>query len=172
MLSSLTVHTFLVRWLAAAQKQRRFPRSVAPDIESLLRLGQQKGPAAGLHQRLEYLWKSCSSPVSRQSDLFRLTYAIELLKTQGWINAAVANDEWDIPVLLDEYADVSALLVKKSELVRCFAEDGRLVTPLVFVVKGDTKVARAAFTEQALASTISEQDGYALLTLQQIEVCF
>lgn len=45
-LSPLMAHTFLLRWLATAQKQRRFPRSVAPDIESLLRLGRQKGPAA------------------------------------------------------------------------------------------------------------------------------
>lgn len=55
-LSPLTMHTFLVRWLAGAQKQRRFPRSVAADIDSLLRLGRQKGPAAELQQRLEYLW--------------------------------------------------------------------------------------------------------------------
>lgn len=27
--SPLTIHTFLVRWLADVQKQRRFPRSVA-----------------------------------------------------------------------------------------------------------------------------------------------
>lgn len=49
-LSPLTMHTFLVRWLAGAQKQRRFPRSVAPDIDSLLRLGRMKGPAADLPQ--------------------------------------------------------------------------------------------------------------------------
>ncbi|MCJ1877422.1 DUF2913 family protein [Klebsiella sp. HSTU-Sny5] len=35
-LSPLMTHTFLLRWLATAQKQRRFPRSVAADIESLL----------------------------------------------------------------------------------------------------------------------------------------
>src|SRR5690606_6761653 len=55
-LSPLTIHTFLVRWLADAQKQRRFPRSVASDIDSLLRLGRMKGPAADLQQRLQYLW--------------------------------------------------------------------------------------------------------------------
>lgn len=136
-LSPLTTHTFLLRWLATAQKQRRFPRSVAADIEGLLRLGRQKGPAAGLHKRLEYLYESCSSPVSRQSDLFRLTYAIEALKAQSWINATVDDHEWDLTALAAEYTDVSALLVKKSELVRCFADDGRLVAPLAFMVKGD-----------------------------------
>ncbi|WP_416260250.1 DUF2913 family protein [Gibbsiella quercinecans] len=91
-----------------------------------MKLGRQKGHAAGLHKRLEYLYGSCSSPVSRQSDLFRLTYAIEAFKAQGWINATVAYEEWDLPVLSTEYFGASALLVKKSELMRCFAEDGAL----------------------------------------------
>lgn len=56
--SPLTIHTFLLRWLVGAQKQRRFPRSVAVDIDSLLRLGRQKGLAAGLSSRLEYIWHS------------------------------------------------------------------------------------------------------------------
>lgn len=168
-LSPLMVHTFLLRWLATAQKQRRFPRSVATDIESLLRLGRQKGPAAGLHKRLEYLYESCSSPVSRQSDLFRLTYAIEALKAQGWINATVDDHEWDLSALAAEYADVSALLVKKSELVRFFADDGRLTAPLMFAVKGNPQAVQTAFAEQALACAISEQKGYTLLTLQRID---
>lgn len=161
------IHTFLLRWLATAQKQRCFPRSVAADIESLLRLGRQKGPAAGLHKRLEYLYESCSSPVSRQSDLFRLTYAIEALKAQGWINATVDDHEWDLSVLAAEYTDVSALLVKKSELLRCFADDGRLTAPLVFAVKGDSQAVQVAFAEQALTCTISAQERYTLLRLQQ-----
>lgn len=166
-LSPLMAHTFLLRWLATAQKQRRFPRSVAADIESLLQLGRQKGPAADLHKRLEYLYDSCSSPASRQSDLFRLTYAIEALKAQGWINATVDDHEWDLPALAAEYTDFSALLVKKSELVRCFSEDGRLTAPLAFAVKGNAEVVQTAFTEQALACTLSEQEGSTLLTLLQ-----
>lgn len=88
------MHTFLVRWLSGAQKQRRFPRSVASDIDSLLRLGRQKGPAAGLFNRLEYLHQSCTAPVTQQSGLFRLTHAIEHLRSQGWVNAVVADEEW------------------------------------------------------------------------------
>ncbi|MFP2241339.1 DUF2913 family protein [Pseudescherichia vulneris] len=166
-LSPLMAHTFLLRWLATAQKHRRFPRSVGDDIDSLLHLGRQKGPAAGLHKRLEYLYESCSSPVSRQSDLFRLTYAIEALKAQGWINATVDDHEWDLPALAAEYDDVSALLVKKSELVRCFAEDGRLMAPLMFAAKGDSQAVQVAFAGQALSCTLSAQEGYTLLTLQQ-----
>ncbi|EBM9948663.1 DUF2913 family protein [Salmonella enterica subsp. enterica serovar Give] len=66
------MRAFLLRWLTDAQKQRRFTRSVAPDLEGLLVLGRQKGATAGLEQRLEYLWQSCINPVKQQSDLFRL----------------------------------------------------------------------------------------------------
>ncbi|MNB69202.1 hypothetical protein D3C76_1099990 [compost metagenome] len=164
--SPLMTHTFLIRWLASAQKQHRFPRSVAPDIDSLLNHGRQKGHAAGLHQRLEYLWASCSSPVKQQSDLFRLTYAIETLKAQDWVNAAVADAEWDIPTLLTEYADVSALLVKKSDLVQYFAESGQLTGEVQFVIKGEMKTALAAFDAQAFRyATDDTGDGHILLTL-------
>jgi hypothetical protein len=165
-LSPLMEHTFLLRWLATAQKQRRFPRTVAPDIESLLKLGRQKGLTAGLHQKLKYLWESCSSPVKQQSDLFRLTYAIEALKAQGWFNAAVADDEWDIPALLADYEGVSALLVKKSDLVQYFADDGQLTHAVTFVVKGTLNTVAVAFSLQAFRySTSTATDDHALLTL-------
>lgn len=152
--SPLTLHTFLVRWLATAQKQRRFPRTVAPDIDSLLRLGRQKGPAAGLYQRLDYLWQSCSGSVKRQSDLFRLTYALETLKSRGWLSAVITDDEWVPQVLASEYAGVSALLVRKSELTRNFSDEGRLLAPVSFLVTGDVDGVHEAFHHQTLPHTL------------------
>lgn len=136
-LSPLMTHTFLMRWLATAQKQRRFPRSIAPDLEKLLRLGRQKGVAADLHLRLENLWYACSDSVSHQSDLYRLAQSIKTLKDQNWLNATVDDTEWDIPALIAEYAGNSALLVKKSDLVSYFSEDGQLTGPVTFLVLGD-----------------------------------
>ncbi|WP_254304350.1 DUF2913 family protein [Candidatus Sodalis sp. SoCistrobi] len=54
---------FLIRWLAQAQKQKRFPKSVAVDIEWLLEKGRKQGPAGKLKQHLEYLWQSCNGDV-------------------------------------------------------------------------------------------------------------
>lgn len=161
----LMEHTFLLRWLATAQKQRRFPRTVAPDIDSLLSLGRQKGLAAGLYQRLEYLWESCSSPAKQQSDLFRLTYAIEALKAQGWLNAVITDEEWDIPALLAEYDDMSALLVKKSDLVHHFTDDGQLTGMVTFLVKGASDVVTATFDTQSLRHTITAGSNHILVTL-------
>ncbi|EOC9631795.1 DUF2913 family protein [Enterobacter ludwigii] len=156
-LSPLTAHTFLLRWLAGAQKQRRFPRCVAADIDSLLRLGRQKGPAADLPQRLQYLWHSCTEPVSQQSALFRLTHAIEHLKLQGWVNAVVTDEEWVPESLYTEYENTSALLVRKSELQRCFNEQGLQSAPVEFVVVGEARVAGDAFDARELRYVMREQ---------------
>ncbi|WP_281853147.1 DUF2913 family protein [Enterobacter sp. 200527-13] len=164
--SPLTIHTFLVRWLADVQKQRRFPRSVAPDIDSLLRLVRMKGPAADLQQRLQYLWQSCTEPVTQQSALFRLTHAIEHLKSQGWVNAVVADEEWVPETLYTEYADVSALLVRKSELQRHFTEEGKQSAPVAFIVAGEVRVVCDAFDARDLRYATGEQHaGGCLLSL-------
>ncbi|CAI0999966.1 MULTISPECIES: DUF2913 family protein [Serratia] len=164
--STLTIHTFLVRWLANAQKQRRFSRSVAADIDSLLPLGRMNGPAAGLDQRLDDLLNACGNPVSQQADLLRLTHAIEHLKAQGWVNAAVSDEEWGPGSLHTEYADVSALLVRKSELVRQVTEDGRLTGEIEFIVVGNCQTVGEGLDARALLYAIRERhSGWSVLTL-------
>ena len=44
---------FLIRWLATAQKQKRFTKEVAIDIQWLLERGRRHGPAGKLRQHLE-----------------------------------------------------------------------------------------------------------------------
>ena len=149
-LSPLTTHTFLLSWLASAQKQRRFPRSVAQDIDGLLRLGRLKGVAANLLQRFEYLYDSCISPIKQQSDLFRLTFAIEALKSQGWLNVVVTDEEWNTPALSEEHSHVSALLVRKSELINSFSDTGLLFRPVEFLVTGDSNTIVREFNKQEL----------------------
>lgn len=165
--SPLATHTFLLSWLASAQKQRRFPRSVAPNIDSLLRLGRSRGAAANLLQRLEYLYESCSGPVRQQSELFRLTFAIEALKSQGWLNAVVTDEEWATPALLEEYADVSALLVRRSELTLNFSEAGKLLGPVEFIGTGVGHTISNEFTKQELHHSIEvlPYTGYKILLI-------
>ncbi|QLK60055.1 DUF2913 family protein [Enterobacteriaceae bacterium Kacie_13] len=149
-----------------AQKQKRFPRTVAPDIAGLLALGRNKGIAASLLNRLEYLWGSCIAPVPIQSDLYRLTFAIEQLKSQGWANAAVSDDDWDQDALAEEYDDSAALLVKKSALTRGFSDDGKLVELVEFRVLGDMSACMEAFQTHTLPAVILDPNR---ITLQPEE---
>lgn len=156
-MSPLTIHTFLLRWLGTAQKQRRFPRSVAADIDSLLRQGRMKGLSAGLEQRLEGRLNACGNPVIDPSDLLRLTQVIEHLKSLGWVNAVVTDDEWLPRTLQAEYAGDDAFLVRKSELVRQFAEDGRLTGEIEFMVVGDSRVVADALSARGFDCTLRGQ---------------
>lgn len=153
-LSSLSTHAFLLRWLAVAQKQKRFPRAVASDIDSLVVLGRNKGLAANLPHRLEYLWTSCTGSVAAQSDLYRLTYAIEQLKSQGWVNAVVSDGEWGSEGLAEEYNDTDALLVRKSALTCGYSDEGKLVAPVEFLVIGELSACMAVFQACSLPSVM------------------
>lgn len=162
-LSPLSTHAFLMRWLTVAYKQKRFPRAIASDIESLVVLGRQKGLAASLFSRLKNLWSSCSGLVSAQSDLYRLTYAIEQLKSQGWINAAVSDRDWNNEALLaQEYSDTNALLVRKSALTHGFSDEGKLIAPIEFLVTGDLSACTAVFQAHALPSVMMALNRIAL----------
>lgn len=149
-LSPLSTHTFLLRWLTVAYKQKRFPRTIASDIEGLLTLGRNKGLAAGLLNRVEYLWSSCTGPVPAQSDLYRLTYVIEQLKSNNWVNAVVSDRDWDSEGLAEEYSDTDALLVRKSALTHGFSDGGKLIAPIEFIVVGDLSACMAVFQAHAL----------------------
>ncbi|MEX9251160.1 DUF2913 family protein [Pseudenterobacter timonensis] len=123
-------------------------------------------PAADLHQRLEHLWLACSGSVSHPSDLYRLAQAIKTLKEQNWLNATVADTEWDIPALLAGDTDHSVLLVKNSDLVCYFSEDGQLTGPVTFLARGNIIECMDVMRAQDLSVKTEEcSEGVNLLTI-------
>ena len=146
---------FLIRWLATAQKQKRFPRSVAIDIQWLLERGRRHGAAARLRRHLEHLWHSCSGNIARQSDLFRLTYATETLKQLGWDNAVLSSREWREGVL-PETGVVNGFYVEKAALNAAYNNDGRLCLPVDLRVVGDVQAFVDVLRRHAIAARIQE----------------
>ncbi|MGQ6549912.1 DUF2913 family protein [Serratia sp. IR-2025] len=147
--SPMAEHLFIVRWLATAQKQKRFPKTVAIDIQLLLDKGRKQGIGAKLKSHLDYVWRSCSGEIRQQSDLFRLTYSLESLKVLGWRNELVTPDEWDSEALDDA---APALYVIKAVLQSAFTGEGQLVTPLTFKVVGNTQIVVDAMTANSLTT--------------------
>lgn len=82
----LQQHLFIMQWLATAKKQKRFPKSVAEDIEWLIQQGKRYGFGANLYQKVEYIYRSSIGELAKQSPLFRFTYFIETLKISGWLD--------------------------------------------------------------------------------------
>ncbi|WP_156292708.1 DUF2913 family protein [Serratia oryzae] len=96
-----------------------------------------------LKSHLAYVRRSCSGDIRQQSDLFRLTYTLESLKTLGWRNELVTPAEWDSGAF-DGVGP--AVYVIKAALQSAFTNQGRLITPLAFKVAGDTQTVVEALT--------------------------
>ena len=129
---------FLLRWLQTALKQKRFHRCVVHDFEWLINLGQQRLVTSKLKSRLEYLWRSCCCDIASQSDLFRLTYATELLKDLGWDSVVLSDDRWQKliakkPVL----TAIPTFYVTQSALTEGFSDEGKQVNSVDFWVQGN-----------------------------------
>ncbi|WP_392435807.1 DUF2913 family protein (plasmid) [Yersinia sp. HM-2024] len=128
---------FLVRWLSLAQKQKRFSKRVAIDIQWLLDKGRQQGLTGKLKQHLEYLWRSCTGALDKQSDLFRLTYATECLKEKGWDNAVMNKKEWHSEEIDELPPGTSGFYVEKEKLNAGFSVGGKQLQPVPFRVSGN-----------------------------------
>lgn len=93
--------------------------------------------------------------MSAPSDLYPLTYAIEQLKSQGWVNAAVSDGGWDNEARLAQaYCGTDALLVRKTALNCGFSDEGERVAPVEFLVTGDLSAGKAVFHRHALLFVI------------------
>lgn len=137
-LSEPQENLFLTRWLATALKQHRFPREVAPDIEWLLKQGRTLGARAKLRHKVDYLWRSCSGVLAEQSDLFRLTYALETAKKHHWSYRVLDDKHWSGRYAVTTTDGINAVFVSRSSLDAAFDEDGHQIHPLAVKISGDT----------------------------------
>jgi hypothetical protein len=152
----LAEHLFLVRWLATAQKQKRFPKCVAIDIAHLLEQGRQKGPASKLHEKLQSLWQSCTAPLTMQSDLFRLTYVTEKLREQGWKNFTLDSKSWKNE-RFPASCPPNGFYTEESALHAAYSDDGRLISPLYLRIVGDVDLLLALMDQCAISAELIEQ---------------
>ena len=127
---------FLTRWLASAQKQRRFCKDVATDIDWLLKQSRTLGVRAKLPQKLDYLYRSCTGNLSEQNDLFRLTYGLETTKEQGFYYQLLSEKEWATRYqVLNESAN-NAIYLTKSGLDNAFNANGQQIATLWVKISG------------------------------------
>lgn len=140
--SDVQKNLFLTRWLATAQKQRRFCKDVATDIEWLLKQSRKLGVRAKLPQKLEYLYRSCTGKLCEQTDLFRLTYAFETSKKYGFYYQLLSEKEWITRCQDVSPAPVNAIYLTKTALENAFDETGKQTDSLAVKISGDIGVLR------------------------------
>nr|WP_164973050.1 DUF2913 family protein [Pantoea agglomerans] len=128
---------FLTRWLATAEKQRRFGRKLASDISWLLREGRGKGLRADLPGKLDYLWRAGNGNLQAQNDLFRLQHALHAVKLTGWIYMVLAESEWSGRRQLRLSPSVSGIYLERRALDTGFDEHGRQRIALPVRITGE-----------------------------------
>jgi len=134
--SAAQENLFLTRWLASAQKQRRFSRDVAPDIDWLLKQGRQYGVNAKLADKLDYMWHSCSGTLTEQNDLGRLTLVMEAAKDMGWIYRLLTDREWSGRYAVNLNPGLNGIYVSQTSLAAAFDAEGRQAKPLMARLTG------------------------------------
>ena len=134
--SAAQENLFLTRWLASAQKQRRFSRDVAPDIDWLLKQGRQYGVKAQLAGKLGYLWQSCAGTLTEQNALSRLTFAMEAAKDMGWVYRLLTDREWSGQHATRLNPGLNGVYVSQTSLAAAFDAEGRQVKPLMARLTG------------------------------------
>ncbi|MIE71797.1 DUF2913 family protein [Salmonella enterica subsp. diarizonae] len=162
---------FLTRWLATALKQRRFPRDVTPDIEWLLQQGRTLGVRAELRSKLEYLWQSCTSELDTQSDLFRLTYALERARSLAWIYRLLSDREWIGSRAVTLSARVNGIYLLHSSLDAAFDHAGHQVAPLLARITGNVAGLEKLFSSCGWQCTAVEDKGLPFLYRLQVMSC-
>lgn len=94
--------------------------------------------------RLEYLWRSCCCDMASQSDLFRLTYATELLKDLGWDSVVLSDERWQKLIKKKPIVTtIPTFYVTQYALTVGFSDDGKQINSVDFWVQGD----KAQFSE-------------------------
>lgn len=88
--------------------------------------------------RLEYLWRSCCCDIASQSDLFRLTYATELLKDLGWDSVVLSDERWQKLIMKKPIVTaIPTFYVTQSALTVGFSDEGKQINSVEFWVQGD-----------------------------------
>ena len=134
--SAAQENLFLTRWLASAQKQRRFSRDVAPNIDWLLKQDRQYRVKAQLAGKLDYLWQSCSGTLTEQNALGRLTFAMEAAKDMGWVYRLLTDREWSGQHATRLNPGLNGVYVSQTSLPAAFDAEGRQVKPLMARLTG------------------------------------
>ncbi|EME7695696.1 DUF2913 family protein [Salmonella enterica] len=154
---------FLVRWLAGAEKQRRFSREVATDISWLLKQGRQSGLNARLRSKLEFLWRAGSGDILEQTDMFRLTWGLDTLKGFRWGYYVLSDSEWSGRRRMRLSPDVNAVSLLQSSLERAFADDGRQLHPVRVKVNGNVAALEALLSSCGWRLQQADDGEYCLL---------
>ncbi|HEC8924934.1 TPA: DUF2913 family protein [Salmonella enterica subsp. enterica serovar Stanley] len=162
--TALQQHLFIMKWLATAQKRKLFPKSVARDILWLSAQGKRYGCDARLARKVAFIWRTSCGVLEQQSALFRFAYFTETLKSAGWRDILLSQEEWE-SYARDDTVD-RAVYTPEAWLHAVFTEQGALVAPLTLRLTGNPEGLVLLLTQYGLrAEQRPDEQGFHVLVL-------
>ena len=109
------------------------------------------------------MWRSCAGKLSEQSDLFRLTFALEKAKDRNWHYRLLSDREWSGRYAVPVKDGINAIYLSRTLLTVSFNDEGIQLHPLPLRLTGERDEFRQILEEcgWSLART-SDTDGFTL----------
>lgn len=155
---------FITRWLAEAQRTRRFPREVARDIAWLLKQGRTLGVRAKLPFKLDFLWQATTGSLEAQPDLYRLSHALDTAREYHWLYQVLSDEQWQGRKRLTLNPDVNGIYLLKSSLDAAFNEAGKQCAPVRVRITGNVSGFQALLENCGWQADKEDGDQYLLTT--------
>lgn len=143
---------------------------MAPDIEWLLKQGRQYGLGAKLAGKLDYLWRSCTGELSRQNNLFRLTYVLEMAKDICWAYRLFSDREWSGRHAAVLNAGVNGIYLSRSSLDAAFDDGGQQVAQVMARLTGSVQGLETLLNRCEWQMAIDWPSGLYMLTAEKYEL--
>jgi hypothetical protein len=153
---------FLTRWLAEAQRTRRFSRLVARDIEWLLKQGRTQGVQAKLPFKLNFLWNATTGSLEEQPDLYRLSHALDTARQYQWVYQVLSDEQWQGRRQLSLSAEINGVYVLKSSLDAAFDDSGKQCSPVQIRLTGSVSGFQALLGRCGWSATQEQGNLFAL----------
>jgi len=159
-LSSTQENIFLLRWFSTALKQHRFPRDFSSEIEWLICIGKKSTGQISLSKKIESLWRFCTSEISHQADLFRLTYVLDTAVGLHWQYHILSDSQWAKKNAILLSPAINAIYIPHRSLDVVFDSEGRQILPLMARLTGNVEGLHTLLNKCGWKAEIVANDQY------------
>ncbi|MDQ0627662.1 UNVERIFIED_ORG: hypothetical protein C7430_12411 [Pantoea agglomerans] len=136
----------------------------------VLKQGRQYGVGAKLAGKLDYLWRSCTGELSQQTDLLRLTYAMETAKDMSWAYRLLSDREWSGRHAAVLNAGVNGIYLYRTSLDAAYDDDGQQITPIMARLTGRVQELETLFNRCGWQIAIDGPSGLYVLMAEKYEL--
>ncbi|MFZ4213765.1 DUF2913 family protein [Pantoea endophytica] len=133
----LDEHDFLIKWLSNAYVEERFVALANSEIAWLLKQAWSQGMEAHIRSKLELLYHAGKGSMNEDSDLLKLTQAVNKATLMGWGYFLLPLKTFRKAILRPRLSQPGILLVSRDSLDRAFNEYGEQIRPITVRISGE-----------------------------------